>query len=219
MLHSDDTLTLGGGKLIEAVCDLSILDSEGIVQRTKNVYHFYRVTAFTYDAADICQQAHTAIQTAVLGAVNSSCTATLTTVRDLSNPNDAGASVADAAVGSNGGDRLPSSAAVVINLKTGLRGKNYRGSKHYVGCSETMTTKDELNGSGTAPFSGIASMLSAVPVFTDSSGNQWLHCVLSTSLSRLNANPVVVTYADVTACTVNLTLGTMRKRKEPTRVL
>jgi hypothetical protein len=217
-LHSDDTLTLNGGKLIEIVQDTSFIDSEGIKQVAKNVYHFYRVTAFAYSAPDIVAAFNDAFVPTYENALNNSCTITQTTVRDLSNPTDAGAALLTLTTGDQLGDRLPSSQAVVVNLKTGLRGKNFRGSKHYVGCSETMTTKDELNGSGTVAWVAVGTTLATVPMFLDAANNQWLTCVLSTSLSKLTNTPVVVTYADVTSSTLNLTLGTMRRRKERTRL-
>jgi hypothetical protein len=218
-IHSDDTLTLNGGKLIELTHEISLIDSEGILQKTKNVYHFYRLTAFAYIPADIAGSFLGGIGSSVMSCLSSSVTSTLATVRDISNPASAGFEQDDGTPGANGGDRLPSSQAVVINTKTGARGKNYRGSKHYVGCSESFTTRDELNASATPSFNSLAGILGTAPQFNDSAGNQWNLCVLSTSLSKLSLAPVVVTYADVTLATVNLTLGTMRRRKEITRVL
>lgn len=110
--------------------------------------------------------------------------------------------------------RLPGDTAVVTPFKTLLRGKNFRGSKHWSAIPLAMVTKDELNGVGIAAWGAFVPVLFAGLI--TSGGSQMFPIVLSRTLSQLRTNPTTIIGADVSIALLNKTIGTMRRRKEKT---
>jgi hypothetical protein len=119
-------------------------------------------------------------------------------------------------VGAQGGDWLPSFNAATLQLRTGLRGKSYRGSKHFGTIAESDTTNDELTSGALTRW---ATMITAyLAGITDSDGNTWLPIVWSRLLSNMSSVPTVIVANQVTSCRINKTLGYMRHRKQKTVV-
>lgn len=113
------------------------------------------------------------------------------------------------------GDRLPTFNAAVNRLTTGVRGRNYRGSKHWGPLAESQTTLDELNSGALAFYAAVAGALwNGGAGFATSGGGLWKLVVLSSVLSDFTASPAVFTGAVVTGVTTNKEVGTMRRRKE-----
>lgn len=180
-----------------------------------NVYH-YRLSVLT--APPTKAALDTAFQTAIVvpyaAAANNRFTQNSNTVRWIDDALDAPASVAHAAVGAIATDSVPLSEAVAMLLRTGKRGKSYRGSKHFVGVNEIDTTGDVLTGAGLARWQTLQTAIGTN--ITDALGNIWVPSVLSRMLSTLTTNPTTIVANDVTSVLLNLTVGTMRRRRAAT---
>jgi hypothetical protein len=109
--------------------------------------------------------------------------------------------------------RLPSQQAVVTPLRSSLRGKNFRGSKHFGPIDTASVTGDELTAGAVAAWTAILANLSANLTV---GGQTFSPCVVSRSLSQLAKDPVTIQGAVVATALLNKTIGTMRRRKEKT---
>lgn len=113
-------------------------------------------------------------------------------------------------------DRQPSFAAGVLQKKTGVPSRNFRGSMHVGALPESFTTQDQLNvGTGIPAYEALRDAfrgLVSAPT-TDGAGD-FYPIVLSTTLSDLFASPSIFTGAWISDYTLNLKVGTMRRRKE-----
>jgi len=103
--------------------------------------------------------------------------------------------------------------AVYVLLRTALRGKNYRGSKHFFGVSEADTTQpnDDILNAGAIVLWGdvITGMMTPL---VDASGNTWNLSVVSRNLSQLRVNPTTVISNVVTTALLNKRIGRMSRR-------
>jgi len=132
-------------------------------------------------------------------------------VRWLEDADNPTTTISLAGVGAIATDRAPSYNAVYMLLRTGVRGRKYRSSRHFPAVNEIDTTGDVLTGAGLVRWQAVQTALLAN--LTDATGNVWVPCVVSASLSQLRTNPTTVVRNDVTEVILDLTLGTMRKRK------
>lgn len=136
-------------------------------------------------------------------------------IRILDDYNDNEEIFSVAGVGAIGTDSMPSDDAVYFLFRTPLRGRSYRGSKHFGPLSEEDTTDDLLTGAGLARWQTLQTALGAT--LTDANGNVWQPHVLSRKLSNLAALPVATVVANqVTSVLLDLNIGTMRKRRSKT---
>jgi hypothetical protein len=109
--------------------------------------------------------------------------------------------------------RLPSQQAVVTPFRSSLRGKNYRGSKHFSPIPTASVTGDELTAGAVAAWQALLpSFIATMTV----GGQTFSPCVVSRSLSQLAKDPVSIQGAVITQALLNKTIGTMRRRKEKT---
>jgi hypothetical protein len=129
----------------------------------------------------------------------------------MNDAQDSYASTVATEVGAITGDRLQTFAAAYLLLRTGLRGRSYRGSKHFGPMSESDIGDDVWNAGALTRLDTIATAMTTT--LTDSTGNQWKLVILSRNLSQLETNPTVVTTNDVTQILRRETIGTMRGRK------
>ena len=113
------------------------------------------------------------------------------------------------------GDRATAFNAVTIQMRSDARGRNFRGSKHFGPIAESQTTLDDLNAGAITKWQAVADAIASM-VGTVSGGNatSWTPIILSPTLSDLEASPCVFTFADLTDCVLNNTVGTMRRRRE-----
>jgi len=147
----------------------------------------------------------------IAAALNVDWAGTLHDIRWVNDATDQYASFTATEVGAITGDRLSSFTAAYILLRTGLRGRKFRGSKHFGPMSESDIGDDVyLAGTLTRLNTILTAMLTTL---TDSTGNQWKLCILSRSLSQLVNNPTTVVTNDVTQGLVRASIGTMRGRK------
>lgn len=154
------------------------------------------------------------VATPIAAALNVRWLQSGNTVRWLDDANDAPVLFAHALAGAIAGDSMSTILSSFILLRTGLRGKSFRGSKHLYPLSETDTTlatDDILNAAALARFATINAALLAPLV--DASGNTWRLQVLSRTLSQLKINPTTVIANQVSAVLVNKRVGRMRHRE------
>lgn len=181
-----------------------------------NVFNYRRLTVvnpFTKIAVSNIFQAN--VLAPILLAMNVRYTPGNLTVRILNDFNDAPTVFAAAGVGAIATDSLPSDDAVYFLFQTALRGRSYRGSKHFGPASEVDTTNDLLTGAGLGRWNVVKAALLANMV--DANGNTWTPVVLSRKLSQLNLLPIAnVVSNDVTNVLLDLNVGTMRKRRSKT---
>lgn len=111
------------------------------------------------------------------------------------------------------GDRLPTDMAAVYLLRTGTRGKSFRGSKHFGPIAESATTGDQLSTAAVTAWAAVTTALAdSITVGTET----YVPVIVSRTLSQLRTNPTTIIGADVTAALLNKTIGTMRRRREAT---
>lgn len=145
------------------------------------------------------------------GALNVRYTASGCDVRFIDDATDAYITTADSTAGAVTGDSLADYSAAVIQLHTAYRGRSGRGSVHLGPMSESDVTGDVLVSAGITRVNAFISALAAG--FTDSDGNVWVQQVFSRTLSQVSINPTAVVVNDVVSRLLNLTTGTMRRRK------
>lgn len=180
-----------------------------------NVFHFKRTTTVNaLSKAALNAIFQTNILTPLLAAMNVRYTPTNVTVRWLDDALDIPQFFAAAGVGAIATDSLPSDDAVFFLYRTALRGRSYRGAKHFSPASEVDTTNDLLTGAGLARWNTVKAALLANNI--DANGNTWAPSVLSRKLSTLTTNPTNVVNTFVTDVLLDLNIGTMRRRRSKT---
>ena len=193
----------------------SIAAEGASVRNVEFVFHFKRTTnVHAVDKGHIAAAFQTAIGSVVLAALNIAYTQTANWVRFLDDALDSYQSTTEAGVGAITGDPLGDLVAVVLQLKTGMRGKSYNGSKHFAPASESDSIGNTINAGAQTNFNAIGTAI--VAGFTDSDGNVWLPTIFSRHLSQVRTNPTTVIANQVTSTLLNKTLGTMRRRKSKT---
>jgi len=186
---------------------------------TKNVYNVW--TYFQNPnlpgpptAVAVANQFLAAVWTTIAPLLSVAFTGTATLARYLDAPTNA---LLPANVPGNGAKvlpRLPSQQAIVTPFRTNLRGKNYRGSKHFSPIDTASVTGDELTAAAVAAWQAVLPNLTANIVV---GGQTFSPCIVSRSLSQLGpVGPVVIQGAAITTALLNKTIGTMRRRKEKT---
>jgi hypothetical protein len=182
---------------------------------TVNVFHFRRTTTTNpFVKADI----DTAFQGTIVQlfglAANNRWLQSANSVRAVDDADDLPTDFAHNVAGAVAGDSMTTIEAAYIRLRSGLRGKHYRGSKHFGPLSESDTTagsEDIFNAGAITNWQNLADGILAG--FTDSDGNIWVPVVLSRSLSQLIVNPTTVIAVDVTQATLNKRIGRLRRRE------
>lgn len=177
-----------------------------------SVYH-YRRTALTAPVvkANVATAFIASVCVPLMAAMNAAYAAQDILIRILDDALDPYNVNAYAGVGAIATDRMPTEMAVKMGLVTGVRSRNYLGSKHYAPLSEADTTADILTGTGLTNWTAVKNALLAG--FTDSDGNVWVLEVVSKKLSILATNPTTINAQDVVNVTLNKNVGTMRRRR------
>lgn len=183
--------------------------------RTAFVFHYRRI-AVTLAPSKVALEAafNAGPSAAILAALNARFTQTLNDVRWLNDAEDPYLSIARAGVGAIAGDSLASSASAYLLHRTALRGRKFRGSKHFGPMSEadvTTANDDIWNAAALVRLAAINTAL--LTPLVDVTPNTWNFCVLSRSISTLTTNPTTVVTNDVTQGLVNKRVGSMLGRK------
>lgn len=197
---------------VEIVCKGLCAAGGASATPTLNVFHFRRASsAMAYSPTNIASQFDADILSVIGLALNVDYSCPEVLVRCIDDADEAYTPYTSTVVGAVTGDRTPSFNAATLQLRTNLRGRNYRGSKHFSPMSESQIGDDVWNAGALTVLGNIKSAIQAG--FTDSDGNFWQPVVVSQELSQLSVNPTTVVYADVIQIVVNTLVGTMRRRK------
>jgi hypothetical protein len=178
-----------------------------------NVYHYRRTTTVNPVTKAALEAAFQAGPVAsILLALNARYTQSATTVRWIDDALDQALPFAEAGVGAVAGDPQSTIDAVYIKMRTGVKGRSYRGSKHYAPLSEAdATIGDVLNAAAITRFGAIITALNTPLV--DGNGNTWVLQVFSRTLSQTLINPTNIVANDVTSILLNKRIGRMKRRE------
>jgi len=183
--------------------------------KTANVFHYRRLATAVDPSKTALEAAFTAgPAAAIAAALNVDWEASIHDVRWLNDATDQYTSVVATEVGAIAGDRLSSHLSAFLLFRTGLRGRNFKGSKHLGPFSESdITTADEdlWNAGCLTRLAAINTALAAT--LTDGTGNQWKLTLLSKNLSQTKTNPTTIVVNDVTSLLVNKRVGSLLSRK------
>lgn len=186
--------------------------------RTNFVFNFRR-TAVAVDPvkASINTAFQAIISAPIAAALNVDWAATVNAVRYIDDALDAPTEFSNADIGVITGDRLASFATAYILMRTSVRGRSYRGSKHLGPFSESDTTHatgcDIFNAGAVTRLTTICTAIQGG--FTDSTGNIWVPSIVSRKFSQLTENPTVVVANDVIQTVPNKRVGSEVRRKAP----
>jgi hypothetical protein len=194
---------------------LGICGAGGSNSRQTNFsFHYKRPTGspgLTVAALDAVFQANIVAPIAAL--LNADWTQVGNSIRFIDDATNAPVLTTHASVGAIAGDRMSTVLSSFQLFQTGVRGKNYRGAKHYFPLSESDTTSgtdDLLNAAALARYATLRTAL--LTPLTDANTNVWSLCVLSRSLSQLRVNPTTVIVNSVSQVLTNKRIGRMRHR-------
>lgn len=197
--------------IAEIVLKASVASGGGDATSTANVFHFKRDgTVNPWSAAAICTAFATAIGVPLKAALHQDAGSFLLSMRNVNDAMSAPVEQTMAGAGAIATERMPSYVSVCMHLKTGVRGKNYRGRKHFSPIAEADTTGDILTGAGLTRWEAVRDAILAG--FTDADTNVWVPVVVSPSLSTLGTNPTTVIYTAVNSILLNTEVGTMKRR-------
>lgn len=177
-----------------------------------SVYHYRRIAnVVNADKAALETAFQAAVGAKLLLAMNARFTQSFTSVRWINDPMDQALDFAEAGVGAVAGEPQSSLDAAYLLLRTGFKGKSFRGSKHYAPLSEADSTLgDTLNAAAIVRMTAIATAL--ITPIVDATPNTWILQVYSRVLSQFVVLPAVVAY-DVTQILVNKRIGRMKRRE------
>ena len=187
--------------------------TEPTVKKFYNVYHFRKtVSGGTPVKANISAAFVTAIATPLQPLLSVSYLTDYIDVRFIDDYTDPYRTVALAKPGTVAGDSLPSVNNITLQLKTGLRGRTTRGSKHYGPIAEVDTTLDSVKATPLIGWNAFCATYLAG--FTDADGFIWKPFLVSRKLSTFGPTIADVVGYNITEIKVNSVLGIMRRRKE-----
>jgi len=200
----------------EIVCQANAVARGGGVKNFYNIFHFSRANnALAISESTIAAAFATAIQTPLLAALNVDYTQTALTVRLFEDSTRITYILSQSGVGAISGDRLPDFGSVTIQLKSTVRGRSGRGSKHLGPIAESDTTGDDLVSGAVTRFQTLGAAI--VAGFTDSNSNVWTPGLKGAprllSPAQYLVNPTTTVFTSITSYLLNKSLGTMRRRK------
>lgn len=184
-------------------------------KNTNTIFHYRRTSAvnpFSKTAFDTAFQAAVAVP--MIACLNARWSQQNNSVRCIDDAQDGYQTVSHVNAGGVAGDSMTTFTSAFLLLRTGLRGKSYRGNKHIGPLSEADTTagaSDILNAAALARFATLAAAI--LGNVTDANGNIWTPQVFSRTLSQIVKNPTNVVANDVVSVAVNQRVGRMRRRE------
>jgi hypothetical protein len=209
------SIPVGSQRTIEVVMNGVAAANGGNAKNIANVYHFFRTTNVNpVSKAHIETAFQGAIGALVIALLNVRYAQTTTTVRIVDDAQDQAVIFPEAGVGAIAGDSMAVEDMAFLLMRTGIRGKSFKGNKKYGPLSETdstLATADVLNAAAIARFNTLSAALLAG--FGDADGNHWQTMVLSRELSQLILNPTNVIAFPVVQLALNHRISSMRRRK------
>lgn len=201
--------------VIELIAFGHISEAGAPIKRVSNVYHYGQAipNPVLPDPATVITSLYSVILQNIAPLLHDDYVLDEVTGRWLDQTTNPQSLSTLAAPGVKTGDRLPAYATVCFQLHTNVRGRSYRGSKHYGPIAEADTTADQLAAGVLPAWTNMKNNL--LQSFTIG-GQVLVPVVLSRTKSQLQKDPVTISAAAVTSVILNLTLGTLKKRKEKT---
>jgi hypothetical protein len=202
-------------EILEIQLRTTVEYEDGVFRDFINVFHYHKLaSAGTLNLAQFLTNWITNVGDGIVPLMNVRITLGKAACRPLDDPFNLGVEQGlGSPAGLVTGDPLSAALALVMKMETGVRGRNFRGSKHFGGLSESDSDGgDEWKAGTLTNWSSPASTMGTT--ITDSGGYSYVPCVLSPTLSGIFQTPPFFTGADVTLCSVNPVIGTMRRRKE-----
>jgi len=203
------------GTNLEIVAIAHCLTTGGQLKAVVNSYHYSATVApgAPPPKGNIFTAWNSSIFAGIASKLSVDYVAVQTTIRFIDDASDAPTNCGPQNNGAAAVGHLDLATAVVFYLKTNLRGKEYRGFKHYGPITPLDGSGDELSVAGYANWNPLTSN------HTNSFSNggwTWVPVILSRKLSTLITNPTTVVATPITSARCNKTLGTMRHRREKT---
>ncbi len=182
---------------------------------TQFVFQYRRTsTAVSPTKAALDAIFQTTVADKVVLALNLTWSQSLNSVRWIDDALDQAQPFTHVNAGAVTGDRMASHLAAFVLFRTGIKGRSYRGGKHFGPLSESDTTAgtaDILNAAAITRFGTIITGLGTTLV--DSTTNQWKLCVFSRVGSIVKPNPTTIVTNDVSTILLNKRIGNMRRRQ------
>lgn len=190
----------------------ALATGEARIKKVYNVYDYLRSASGTPPTmATILAAFKSAVLTPLGNCLSVSYVKAYCDLRWLDDPTNPYTIIADGVNGQVAGDSLPSVNNVSMQLKTGLRGRIYRGAKRYGPIAESHTTLDYLNSTAIALW---ATFQTAYLTPFVAGGYNFSPVVVSQKSSTFNPTTAIVVATPVTTTIVNAYLGIMRKRAQ-----
>lgn len=198
--------------ILEVITQAHMVAAGGRQVPDKNIFHYMRTGTLIAPSKTAFI---TAFQTNVLAfmaaALNVRWAMEVILCRWLDDATDQYIQVTDTSVGAIATDSYDSRSAVYMQFRSGFRGRNWNGSKHFGPLSEIDTTGDILTGAGLARFQTLQAKCALQ--FTDLPGQVYKPVVFSRTLSQVAFNPTNVLVSDVTSVALNKSVGSMKRRR------
>lgn len=183
---------------------------------TQFVFHYRRPAVVNpLSKAALATAFQAAVGPSIIAMLNARWSEKYVSVRWMDDPLDQAVPFANVNPGAIAGDSLATHLAVFVLYRTGLKGRSYRGGKHFGPFSESDTTAggdDILNAAAIARLATTILALAAPVV--DSGPNTWNPCVYARILSSPLLSPVATIITnDVATVLFNKRLGNMKRRQ------
>jgi hypothetical protein len=181
-----------------------------------NVFHYHRIN-FPHAADKLALKNifRTSVVVDLALALNHRWSGVQITVRWLNDATDPPQAFTIVDVGAIAGDSMPAMNSVFILFKTLLKGRKYRGGKHFGPLSETDSTTgtdDILNAAAIVRWDLVRQ--DCLAQIIDANAVAWQPCVVSRQPpSQLVLNPTTIVANDVSTALLNKRIGRLRRRE------
>lgn len=203
-------------QFIEVVVRANMQPAVGGQVSAVSVFNFRRLsTSPLFDPVDIADVFRADWVATFLPIVSNEYHVEQYEVRQMDDPTAATAIDLTTGVGAATADPYQTDNAVYMQLKSGYRGRNFFGTKHFSGIIETNVDAGYINTAGRSAWDTVRSLLRGYTTtgLVDTAGNPWKLVVISRMLSNLVSNPSIFTGADITTVEYNTRVGTMGRRR------
>lgn len=200
---------------IEIVVRGHFVETDGTVKQLRNVFCYNRQNIVNPNTKASINTAFIAtVVGPMMAALNQEYFMDGVSIRSLDDATDPYQDFVNVTNGAILSDAAPTDTAVYLLIRTAKRGRSYKGSKHFGPLSEVDTTQNVLTGAGLARWRTVRDAVGLS--FTADTSNIWQATIVSRKLSQLAVNPTNVVWTAALVPILNLTVGTMRKRREKT---